>query len=237
MTMLPTPGKDIATIVLVNPNTNTATTTMMAELAGANLTGMPPATVRGITVARGPAMIVAPRALSDAASAVVERIGSLGSGSFHAVIVAAVGDPGRGELERTLRVPVVGIGQAAVREAAARGRRFAMATTTPELTGSLRRLVERQRAGENFAGVFLTRDAPLALAVDPEEQYRQLLEATEAAAEAGARAVIIAGGPLSDTARRIRAVSRVSVVEPVPAAVRLVESRLLAAPALRDGGG
>ena len=232
MTPFPDRPQGGPTIVLVNPNTSAATTAMMTELARASLAGALPATVRGITVDRGPAMLVEPRALAAAAGVVVDRVLSL-SEPFDAVIVAAAGDPGREELERALRVPVVGIGQAAVLEAAARGRRFAMATTTPALTASLEGLVRRHAPAGDFAGVFLTADGPLALAADPEAQYVQLREAARAAQAAGAETVITAGGPLSGTARRIRETTGLGVVEPVPAAVRLVRQRL----AERTAGG
>ena len=231
------PARGNAVIALVNPNTNRATTTMMAGLARESMSAVPPAGILEVTVDRGPAMIVEPRALTRAAAAVVQCVRSLQSGSFDAVIVAAVGDPGREALESTLDVPVVGIGQAAILRAAALGKRFAMATTTPELVASLGSLVEDYGAAGNFAGVFLTRDGPIVLAADPQLQYVQLREAAQAAVEAGAETVIIAGGPLGGTARRIRESSGMTVIEPVPAAVRLVQQRLTGGPAGRGDRG
>ncbi|GAB3619870.1 aspartate/glutamate racemase family protein [Glutamicibacter endophyticus] len=216
-----------ASIVLVNPNTNEATTAMMADLGRASLAEHPAATVHGVTVRRGPAMIIDPAALADSAQAVIERIAALDAAAVDAVVVSAIGDPGRDELEVRLPVPVVGIGQAAILEAAADGRKFAMATTTHELAGSLSALVEHYGCSATFHGVFLTRSAPLELAADPDEQEAQLREATEAAVAAGAEAVIIAGGPLSETARRLRETSSAVIIEPIPAAIARVQ-RLLA---------
>lgn len=208
-----------ATIALVNPNTNANTTTMMTELGTASLGERPVVSVEGIMVERGPAMIIEPRALADAAQAVVERIAALDRDAFDAVIVAAIGDPGRDTLEGELDVPVVGIGQAAILEAATQSRKFAMATTTHELADSLTQLVGHYGCAAGFLGVFLTRSGPLELAADPDEQELQLREAVETAAAAGAEAVIIAGGPLSETARRLRKTSKALIIEPIPAAI------------------
>lgn len=226
---MPSMGTDrrTARILLVNPNTNEATTAMMAKLGSSSLAGHPAASVHGATVHRGPSMIIEPVALADSAQAVVELVSELAPETLDAVVVSAIGDPGRDELDQLLEIPVVGIGQAAILEAAAGGRKFAMATTTHELAGSLTALVEHYGCSAEFLGVFLTRSAPLELAADPDEQEAQLREATGAAVAAGAEAVIIAGGPLSETARRLRETGSAAIIEPIPAAIARIQ-RLLA---------
>lgn len=214
------------TVVLVNPNTNSATTEMMTQLAQ-HSAGRSGITVEAATVDYGPSMIIEPDALAQSADAVIQRIAQrVDAGPLDAVIVSAIGDPGRDELEASLDIPVVGIGQAAILEASAGGRPFAMATTTHELADSLRGLVHHYGCGENFAGVFLTRSAPLELAANPDAQEIELREAVEAAVAAGAQAVIIAGGPLSETARRLRQTTSAVIVEPIPAAMARVEELL-----------
>ncbi|WP_313814662.1 aspartate/glutamate racemase family protein [Glutamicibacter sp.] len=213
-------------VVLVNPNTNSATTTMMTELAQQSAVSAQ-ITVEAATVNYGPGMIIEPTALAESANAVVERIAQrVDAGALDAVIVSAIGDPGRDELADCLDIPVVGIGQAAILEASAGGRPYAMATTTHELAGSLRDLVHHYGCEENFLGVYLTESAPLELASNPQAQDEELRAATEEAVAAGAQAVIIAGGPLSETARRLRETTDALIVEPIPAAMARVE-RLL----------
>ena len=212
-------------VALVNPNTNRRTTTMMADLARAELAAG--ADVVEVTAARGPAMIVEPEALVAAEGAVLEAVRDVVRRERpDAVVVAAIGDPGRAALEAELDVPVVGIGQASVLAAAAGGRRFGMVTTTDRLAGALVDLVAAHGCSAGFTGVELTRDGPLELAADAEEQYRQLLEAVRACERRGAEAVIVAGGPLSETARRLRETVEVTIVEPVPAACALVRTRV-----------
>lgn len=212
-------------VALVNPNTNRRTTTMMADLARAELAAG--ADVVEVTAARGPAMIVEPEALVAAEGAVLDAARDVVRRERpDAVVVAAIGDPGRAALEAELDVPVVGIGQASVLAAAAGGRRFGMVTTTDRLAGALVDLVAAHGCSAGFTGVELTRDGPLELAADAEEQYRQLLEAVRACERRGAEAVIVAGGPLSETARRLRETVEVTIVEPVPAACALVRARV-----------
>lgn len=212
-------------VALVNPNTNRRTTTMMADLARAELAAG--ADVVEVTAARGPAMIVEPEALVAAEGAVLEATRDVVRRERpDAVVVAAIGDPGRAALEAELDVPVVGIGQASVLAAATGGRRFGMVTTTDRLADALVDLVAAHGCSAGFTGVELTRDGPLELAADAEEQYRQLLEAVRACERRGAEAVIVAGGPLSETARRLRETVEVTIVEPVPAACALVRTRV-----------
>lgn len=214
------------TVILVNPNTNRATTMMMADLARTYLApaGM---TVEGVTVEQGPSMILDPATLTESAAhvadAVRRRFAEPASQQIVAVIVAAIGDPGRKKLAASLDVPVVGIGQASILAAACAGRRFGMATSTPLLVDSLIGLVEEHGRSETFTGVRLTTSDPLRLAANPERQYEELAEAVRVCVdEDGAEAVIIAGGPLSRTARRLTALGLVDIVEPLLSASRMV---------------
>lgn len=130
----PLPNTGTRTVVLVNPNTNRGTTAMMVELARKHLT---PAglTVESHTVRQGPSMIVDPVTLKESAQHVVDvvrrRLADRCATPVAAVVIAAIGDPAREQLAAELDIPVIGIGQAAIVTAAAKGRRFGMATSTP----------------------------------------------------------------------------------------------------------
>ena len=85
-------------MVLVNPNTNRATTVMMegrfrSALADTDCNLQ----VTAMTVASGPAMITGPAALADAAGHVVDLVQELGAPP-EVLVVAAFGDPGVPEL-------------------------------------------------------------------------------------------------------------------------------------------
>ncbi|MEV0082926.1 aspartate/glutamate racemase family protein [Saccharopolyspora sp. NPDC050642] len=219
-------------ILLVNPNTNRATTEMMRALAARSLRGSG-LDVDGITAAAGPSMIVDPVALKESESHVHDAVlraldaAEEGGRRYLAVIVAAIGDPGRGRLDEELDLPVVGIGQAAIRAAGQAGRRFGMATSTPLLVDSLAAQVAEHGMSEGFTGVRLTESEPLVLAADPERQFAELAAAVDQCTAAdGADAVIIAGGPLSETARRIADSRTCEIVEPIPSAARQVLQEL-----------
>lgn len=221
-------------MLLVNPNSSAATTELMVGVARTHLepAGLE---VEGLTAESGPTMIVGTAELKRSVPGVLEvaRRGLRDrEGRVAAVVVAAFGDPGREELADAVGMPVVGIGQASVLEASAGGRRFGMATTTPGLVGPLEALVRRHGAAALFTGVRLTPTGPRELAALPAQQDQELGDAARAClAEDGAEAVIIAGGPLSGTARRLSAAGIGTVVEPVPAAARRVLDLWRAAPA------
>ncbi|WP_086830840.1 aspartate/glutamate racemase family protein [Streptomyces sp. NRRL B-24572] len=84
-------------MVLVNPNTSTATTAMMTAIARRSLG--PALPVRGVTVARGPRMLTDPDALRAAAPEVLAAgLRATAGGDCAALLVAAFGDPGLAEL-------------------------------------------------------------------------------------------------------------------------------------------
>jgi Asp/Glu/hydantoin racemase len=182
-------------------------------------------TLRGTQAERGAAMILDEASLA-VAEAEVSRIGQAANGT-DAIIVAAFGNPGAAALRDRLAIPVAGIGEAAIREAAAGGRRFGIATTTPGLVRSIEAGVRALGLEASFTGVRVPPGDPLALAADPGAQDEALaLAATQCIEGDGAEAVVIGGGPLSATAARLRRRFQAVIVEPVPAAVRHILAAL-----------
>ncbi|MGH6924846.1 MAG: aspartate/glutamate racemase family protein [Propylenella sp.] len=209
-------------IVLVNPNTSVATTAAMVGIAEEEAAGR--AEVEGVTARIGVPLITEPGALAVAAEAVVALAPALAGAD--AVIVGAFGDPGLDELRGILPCPVTGIAEAGMAEAGAGGRRFAVATTTPDLRDSIAATAARHGHG-SFAGTWTTPGDPAALTADANALVRALEAACRAAiAEGGAEAVVIGGGPLACAARTLAKTLPVPIIEPVPAAVRLSLVRL-----------
>lgn len=205
-------------LALVNPNTDVAVTRAMCAIAargGIDITGF--------TAPFGAALITNEEALAQAADAVVTLDAALRG--FDGVIVAAYGDPGLAALRTRVPCPVTGIAEAAMHAAGMGGRRFAVATTTPDLCASIRAGVAA--AGHaNFAGVWLTPGDPVKLTADPGKLTCALYAACEAAiSEGGAEAVIIGGGPLAQAAETLRDRLSVPLIEPVPEAVLLALCR------------
>ncbi|WP_315759671.1 MULTISPECIES: aspartate/glutamate racemase family protein [unclassified Bradyrhizobium] len=213
-------------ILLINPNSSAATTVMMVSIAAACCAGR--AEVVGATAMRAPAMIVDAEALAASAAEVVD-IGCGHRDACDGIIVAAFGDPGAAELRRLCPLPVVGIGEASMREAAQSGRRFGVATVTPALVVSIAGLAEKLGLSAQFTGTRLTEGAPAALATDPARLASALAAATRACiAEDGAEAVIIGGGPLAQAADQLQPQFAVPIIRPIAAAVSQLLQRLSA---------
>ena len=150
-------------------------------------------------------------------------MGKCEADNVDAIVVAAFGNPGVSALREQVSIPVVGIGEAAIMEAAANGRRFGIATTTPDLVDSITAGVHRLSCEHCFTGVRVPDADPLALAADPDAQEAALAKATADCIHLDrAEAVVIGGGPLSETAIRLRRQFDVEIVEPIPAAIRHV---------------
>ena len=204
-------------ILLVNPNSNAATTRAMCALLAPVLPGL-----QGWTAPGGPSVIQTPDQL-DAAG---RRVAALDPPpGCHGVIVAAFGDPGAQDLAARLSVPVVGIGASAALEAGAGNRIFAVVTTTPALEDRVGALMRATGAGP-YLGCFLTSGGLQDLLADPPALDAALLAAVTRAAQAGAQAVIIGGGPLAEAAHRLAPLSPVPLIQPLQAAARLLQKRL-----------
>ncbi|MGW3376021.1 aspartate/glutamate racemase family protein [Streptomyces hydrogenans] len=219
-------------VALVNPNTNEATTAMMAAIARRTLRPEDGYEVRGVTVAAGPPMLVDEEVLRASAGHVLDAVDRLLAGPdgdrVAAIVVSAFGDPGVEELRARTPVPVVGIAEAAMREAGADGRCFGIATTTPGLAAAIDARAARLGRPGRYTGIRLTPGDPLRLAASPEEMTERLAAAVDLCVrEDGAEAVVIGGGPLGEAAEALRYRFPVPVVGPIPAAGREV-LRLLA---------
>ena len=209
-------------ILLINPNTSRSTSDMMVVIAQCAV----PAGVEvtGLTARHGAAMITDPLALA-ASTAEVVALGATPEADVIGIIVGAFGDPGVARLRALVPLPVIGLAEAGMREAAGRGRRFGVATVTPDLAPAIVAHANALGFGASFTGVQLTDGDPAALAGDPAR-----LEAALAAAVArciaadGADAVVIGGGPLGAAAEALRARFSVPVISPVAAAARWIVS-------------
>ncbi len=202
---------NLADLLLMNPNSDVATTRAMVAIARTILPR-----IGGWTAPSGPGMIVTDEALRTAAELVAAAV----LPPVRGIIVSAFGDPGRAALSRRMACPVVGIGAAAARAAGAGGRRFAVVTTTPGLRTSIDALMQAEAGAGSYAGCHLTPGDPVALMADADRLDAALLAGIETAARDGAGAVIIGGGPLAEAAERLAAVSPVPLVAPILAAAR-----------------
>lgn len=207
-------------VLLINPNTSVRTTEMMVALARAE--APPGVEIAGATARRGVPMILGAENLAASAAEVVE-IGTRHVPAAAGIIIGAFGDPGLAALRRQVDVPVEGICEAGMREAAADGRRFGVATVTPELAGPIAARAEELGLAHLYAGIRVTPGDPAALAADPAALEAALAAAIELCLRRdGAEAVVIGGGPLSAAATALACRWAAPIIAPVPAALRRV---------------
>jgi Asp/Glu/hydantoin racemase len=213
-------GARMPHVALINPNTSSATTERMLAIARAH--GSPSLEITGLTAQFGVSLITNAAELAVASDAVVDLARDLDP-SVDAVIVAAFGDPGLDRLRKLHPMPIVGIGEASLLEAAAGGRRFAVVTTTPDLEASIDQMVAELHLADGYAGVVLTREEPRALMLLPDRLETALAAAiTTAISVHGVDVVIIGGGPLAAAAKALTGYFSIPIIEPIPAAVRWI---------------
>ena len=206
----------VGPVLLINPNGNARATRAMARIARQ---AAPELRLEAVSTKGGPPVITTHRELDNAAKALAVRPIPA---RFSGVIVAAFGDPGRDALADRLKMPVVGIAQAGISAAAGGGRRYSVATTTPELAGRIRESADRYGHGRNLVSIHLAEGDPLVVMSDPIRLRDAMRKAVELCVSDGAEAVVIGGGPLALVARELRDESPVPLIEPVPEAARLM---------------
>lgn len=207
-------------VVLINPNTNTATTEMMTDLAGRRL-ACHGVDVVGRTVAAGPSMITEPGELADAGEQVL-RTGLAAVREIpgvRGIIVSAYADPGLDALTGAVSVPVVGIAGASMRAANRDGRRYGIATVAPALAPAIVDLVHHYRCADGFTGIRTCGIGARQMAAQPDALVTAMVELAErCVTDDGASVVIIGGGPLGAVAEAVRARVQVETISPIAAA-------------------
>lgn len=212
-------------IVLVNPNTSATSTALMLTIAREHLAK--DFSLEAATAPSGPRLIANPDQLRAACDVVAGMAPSLAP-QADGVIVSGFGDPGVEELRRTLSVPVIGIAEAAMHEAASFGAPFAVVTTTPALLFTISAFAEKLGLGSLLASVHTTEGAPEDVMSNSELLVDELERIARLAVEDnGAETIIVGGGPLAAAARTLRDRLPVRMIEPIPAAMRRITAVLL----------
>ncbi|MDM9624680.1 aspartate/glutamate racemase family protein [Rhizobium sp. S152] len=215
-------------LLLLNPNTSSATTDMMVRIARQSADAN--VDIAGLTAAVGPSLITNETELAIAADGIRLSVAALGEPKPDGIIIAAFGDPGLAAARAIAGCDVVGIAEAAMREAALNARPFSVVTTTPHLASAIRKRAEHYGHGDSLLSVRITEGDVFRTMADA----RGLLDALEATArraidEDGAQAIVVGGGPLADAARDLSERIGIPVIEPIPAALRLITQRRSAA--------
>lgn len=211
-------------IALFNPNTSASTTELM--LTCARRAAPPTVLIDGRTAPHGCAMITNQADLDRAAEVVADHGQEIAAQGFDAIIVAGFGDPGLDPLRQRISLPVTGLAEAGIGEAARGGRRFSIVTVTPELETSLRAAAIRHGSEGTLASIRFT-SGPLAKVMNTPAGLEDalLISCIEAISQDAAQAIVIGGGPLARAATALAARLKVPVIDPVAAAVQLACER------------
>jgi Asp/Glu/hydantoin racemase len=117
-----------------------------------------------------------------------------------AVLVACFGDPGVAALRAHAGVPVLGLAEVAMRQAAARGR-YAIVTGGAAWGPMLERLAVSLGLDRDLAGVVTVERSGAELLADPPAAQALLLAACrQALAPGGVQSIVIGGAALADLA-------------------------------------
>ncbi len=197
-------------VLLINANTTQGVTELIERHARAAVGGE--VEWKAVTAAFGAAYISSEAAYAVAGHAALDCLEREAAGC-DAVYLACFGDPGLFALREAARVPVVGMAEASMREAAKRGR-FSIVTGGPAWQPILRRLALALDLSSELVKV---RALPLPgpeLAARPE----LISEEVEKASEDGAQTVIIGGAALAGLARKLE--SRIPLIDSVECGAR-----------------
>lgn len=201
-------------ILLINPNTTSSVTDLVAghvrgiagRMAGETATFVP------VTGRFGARYIASRAAAAIAGHAALDALAEHGAGC-DAVYLACFGDPGLAALREISPVPVVGMADAACRDARARGGRFAIVTGGVLWRPMLEEFVAQIGLSDRLAGVRTVAPTGGDIARDPDAALGQLAAAcTACAREDGADTVILGGAALAGLAARIQPMVPVPVL-------------------------
>lgn len=141
-------------------------------------------------------------------------------GRFDAVVVAAFGDPGLAALREVLPIPVTGLTEAALANAARQGRRFSVIAISRRIQPWYREVIAATEFGDRLASI-RSLEEPLqridAIQQDHAAALKDLAE--RAVHDDGADVIVLAGAPLAGLARSLQGRLPVPVVDGVASAV------------------
>ena len=189
-------------ILVLNPNTSPEMTALVLRV----LAPLVPAGVelRPATGRFGARYIASRSAGAIAGHAALDAYAEHG-GDCAAVYLACFGDPGLMALKELAPVPVVGMAEAACRQAAARGGRFSIVTGGERWGPILTEFVASLGLGPSLAKVETVAPTGGDIAEDPDGSIALLARACQRTVERdGAGAVILGGAGLAGLAARVQ---------------------------------
>ena len=208
-------------LLVINPNTSARISARLGQHVQAALRDDD--AVADVCTARfGAEYIGSEASYAIAAHAVLDcyAVDVAAQGRPAAVLVGCFGDPGVFALRELCPHPVIGLAEAAMREAAQHGR-FAIVTGGAAWAPMLQRLAHAVGLHEQLASVHTLAASGLQLAADPVAARGVLAQACRSAADGSdVRCVIVGGAGLAGFAAEVAADVPVPLVDSVEAGAR-----------------
>lgn len=179
-----------------------------------------------VNLEKGPESIEAFYDEAFAEPFVVREVEKAAAEGFHGVIIYCFGNPGLYAAREAVDIPVVGIGEAAINLACILGHRMSVIVEVAHAVPRAWRTIKLMGVTEQVASV-RSADIPVLEMGQSERLRAAILRASEAATEAdGADVLVLGCGSMFGVRQEIESRFGVPVVEPGPAALKLVESLL-----------
>jgi Asp/Glu/hydantoin racemase len=212
-------------LLILNPNTSPAVSTRMHEHAQALLSHRPEVQLGTLTATLGASYISSETSYAIAGHAALDAWArhAAAGGSADALLLGCFGDPGVWALREATGLPVIGLAEAAMRQAAELGR-FAIVTGGAAWRPMLERLARSLSLDAALAGVHTVAPSGAQLAADPVAAQALLSQACREAARQ-ADVVILGGAGLAGWAARLAGSVDAALIDSVSAGVHWLVDR------------
>ncbi|MCX7272909.1 MAG: aspartate/glutamate racemase family protein [Burkholderiales bacterium] len=213
----------MARVLLINPNTTATVTARLAPVLADELGGEHE--LACATARFGADYISSEAAYCIAGHATLDALASAGAGA-RGVLIGCFGDPGVFALREVFDGPVIGLAEAAMREAAALGP-FAIVTGGARWQPMLERLAQSLGLDSALQRIELVDRTGAQLAADPAAALQVLGAACSAAARGtGVRSVILGGAALVGMAQALQSRVELPLIDNVRAGGRMMRRAL-----------
>ena len=200
-------------ILIINPNTSGAVT---ERVQSACRQAHPEVQWEAATAGFGAPYIASEASYVVGAHAVLEAYAAFeaASGRPDAVLIACFGDPGLLALREVAQLPVLGLAQASLEAAAARGP-FAVVTGGAAWGPMLQRFARMHQLDARLCGIHTVELTGAQIAQAPEQSFGMLAEACRRGIADGAQQVVLGGAGLAGLAARLQARVQVPLLDNV----------------------
>jgi allantoin racemase len=209
-------------IKVINPNTTLSMTEVIG--AAARAVAGPSTTIDAVSPQHGPVSIEGHYDEAMACIGLLDEIRRGEADGVDAYVIACFGDPGLDAAREVARGPVIGIAEAAMRNASYLATGFSVVTTLQRTVMIAEHLVDKYGVRSHCRCVRAC-DVPVLELEDPaSDAYRKILdECRHALAEDGCGAIVLGCAGMADLCDRLSMELGVPVIDGVAAAVVVAE--------------